>query len=213
MGMLIDWLLEVVLVSDRGRSGGHGASRRELPLLAEILTFSWLWSIPIAMALGFVVILIYVTQVPSAVRWSVFGTALAIAGAAYLTGAVVGFLFGIPQTAQGFGPSSDGTQYRGNTNLEHVSDWLTKIIVGVGLVQIGRAIPALSKLAEILKVPLGGQPSSAAFGLGLTITYALWGFFYLYLWSRAFFARELQLTSTVKLPSDERKSTNALILV
>ena len=59
------------------------------------------------------------------------------------------------------------TQYQGNTNLEQVSDWLTKIIVGIGLVQIGHIVPALSKFAESMKAPLGGLPSSSAFGLGV----------------------------------------------
>jgi len=76
--------------------------------------------------------------------------------------------------------------------LEQVSDWLTKIIVGVGLVQIGHIVPALSKLAESMKAPLGGQPSSAAFGLGLAITEALLGFFYFYFWSRELLPLELE---------------------
>ena len=77
--------------------------------------------------------------------------------------------------------------------LEQVSDWLTKIIVGVSLVEIGRVIPALAKLVEILKAPLGGQPSSAAFGLGVVIASALTGFFFFYLWTREEFWLELGL--------------------
>jgi hypothetical protein len=90
--------------------------------------------------------------------------------------------------------------------LEQVSDWLTKIIVGVGLVQIGRIIPGLSKFAESMKAPLGGQASSAAFGLGLAITNVLLGFFYFYLWSRSLLPRGLGIFDTSQQQSGTEKA-------
>jgi hypothetical protein len=170
--------------------------------LPQLLSFSWLWSIPIICVLGVGVVLIYASQVPSGVRWSVFGTALIIGSASYFTGGIVGFLFGIPRTVQGTSPSKRGTQYRANTNLEQVSDWLTKIIVGIGLVQVGHIVPALNELADSMKEPLGGQASSAAFGLGLTISYALLGFFYFYFWSRSLFRRELGIYDNSQQQND-----------
>lgn len=152
----------------------------------------WTWLIPVIAFLGVGFSLIYVSQVPSAVRWMVFATAVGIAAAAFLIGGVVGLLFGIPRTVQGSAPSTEDREYEGNTNLEQVSDWLTKIIVGVGLVQIGRILPALTKLGENLKAPLGGQPSSATFGLTLTISYTLLGFLFFYLWSRTLFEMQLR---------------------
>jgi hypothetical protein len=147
------------------------------PRIVRLLTFSWLYIIPLICIFGVLVNLIYCIQLPSGVRWITFGTSLSIGSSVFLIGGLVGFLFGIPRTVQSSSPSTGATQYQGNTNLEQVSDWLTKIIVGVGLVQIGRIIPALTKLAESLKAPLGGQPSSAAFGLGMVIGNALVGFF------------------------------------
>jgi hypothetical protein len=97
-----------------------------------------------------------------------------------------------------------------------VSDWLTKIIVGVGLVQIGRALPALTKLAKSLNEPLGGQPYGGAFGLGLTIFYALLGFLFLYLWSRTDFTRELQQLAGVvqtEVGKVDSAASKALLLV
>jgi hypothetical protein len=138
-------------------------------------------------------ILIYAIQLPSGVRWGAFVVSVVIGSSAFLIGGLVGFLFGIPRTVQGSTPPTGDTQYQGNTNLEQVSDWLTKIIVGVSLVEIGRIIPALAKLAEILKAPLGGQPSSPAFGLGVVIASALTGFFFFYLWTREEFWLELGL--------------------
>jgi len=53
-----------------------------------------------------------------------------------------------------------------------------------------------------MKAPLGGQASSAAFGLGLTISYALLGFFYFYFWSRSLFKRELGIDDTPRQQND-----------
>lgn len=164
---------------------------RWVPAIPAAFRFAWLYSIPLIWIMGIFVILIYVSQLPSAVRWTAFATAVVIGASAELIGGLAGFLFGVPREVQN--PAASTTQtYQGNTNLEQVSDWLTKIIVGVSLVEIGRAIPTLTKFAASMKAPLGGQASSGAFGLGLVITNALLGFFYLYLWSRSLFKAELE---------------------
>lgn len=180
-----------------GLSGGF-------PRIAQVLTFSWLWIIPFVCIFGVFIILIYSIQLPSGVRWSAFCVGVVTGSAAFLIGGLVGFLFGIPRTVQSSTPSKGATQYQGNTNLEQVSDWLTKIIVGVSLVEIGRIIPALAKLAELLKAPLGGQPSSAAFGVAVVIACALTGFFFIYLWTREMFVRELGFDSTSQQSHSER---------
>jgi hypothetical protein len=173
---------------------------------------NWMVVIPGLGVAGVFVVLIYASQLPGSVRWGAFGTALAIAAASGLVGGLLGFLFGIPRTVQGTGASTSGPQYDANTNLEQVSDWLTKILVGVGLVQIGRALPALGKLAEGMKSPLGGQSSSAAFGLALTISYASLGFLFLYLWSRERLPQELQLSTTIQKELDSRESVRSTAL-
>ena len=167
------------------------------PRIVPDLAFSWLWIIPCVCVFGVFIILIYAIQLPSGVRWGAFGVGVVIGSSAFLIGGLVGFLFGIPRTVQSSARSTGATQYQANTNLEQVSDWLTKIIVGISLVEIGRITPALAKLAEILKAPLGGQPSSAAFGVGVVIASALTGFFFFYLWTREEFLIELGL-----LPSE-----------
>lgn len=139
-----------------------------------------------------IAILIYALQLPSGVRWGACAVAALIASASFLAGGMVGFLFGIPRAVQGSTAASGAAQYQANTNLEQVSDWLTKIIVGVGLVQIGRIIPGLTRLADSMKAPLGGQASSAAFGLALTISNVFLGFFFFYMWSRSLLKKELE---------------------
>jgi hypothetical protein len=93
--------------------------------------------------------------------------------------------------------------------LEQVSDWLTKIIIGVTLTQLGRIAPALSKFADSIKAPLGGLSSSGDFGLGLAISYAALGFFYLYLWSRSLLARELGIYQTPQQVSVDSQQTGS----
>lgn len=107
-------------------------------------TSGWMIAIPIVAILWAIAILIYAIQLPSGARWGAYATADLIASASFLAGGLVGFLFGIPRAVQGSTAPSGATQYQANTNLEQVSDWLTKIIVGVGLVQIGRVIPGLT---------------------------------------------------------------------
>ncbi len=180
----------------------------------------WRIFIPLLCLLGILVALLYAMQLPGGARWAAFGTAAAVAGAAALVGGVIGFLFGIPLTSQRIGQGADGSgsdSFRPNTNLEQVSDWLTKIIIGVGLVQIGHALPALSRLATSLKSPLGGLPSSSAFGLGIIIYFALLGFLLLYLWSREVLPGELAegLAGVIQKQLDSRDSdrSSALSLV
>ena len=81
----------------------------------------------------------------SSENWrGVFFALFMVSASSVSVGLLIGFLFGIPRTLQGLPEAADARlsesvrqRYMVNTNLEQVSDWLTKIIVGVGLVQFG----------------------------------------------------------------------------
>src|SRR5690349_18031210 len=100
----------------------------------------WLPYLAVGPALGLVGIAVYAWHKNSS---SVFAVALLVAGAAFLGGALLGFLFGIPRLlandaaappAPAVGGASEPparSPYAPNTNLEQISDWLTKILVGV----------------------------------------------------------------------------------
>ncbi|HEV2360937.1 MAG TPA: hypothetical protein VGS21_04475, partial [Acidimicrobiales bacterium] len=123
---------------------------------------------------------------------SVLGEGVLVMGAAALAGGILGFLFGVPRTVNPTGATNGNSpRYEGNTNLEQVSDWLTKILVGVGLVQIGRAPGALGHLAGSLSGAFGGGKTSAAFGLASCIYFACLGFLFSYLWTRLYLPRAL----------------------
>jgi hypothetical protein len=141
-----------------------------------------------------------------------FGGVVLWALALFATGAGVGFLFGIPRVLQrerspaparspserpagggpveGNGPSAPSLAYhqRVNTNLEEISDWLTKIIVGVSLIQL-RSIPDhLRRLADLIGASLNGTASAPdrGFGVSLVLFYATTGFLYGYLATRLY---------------------------
>ncbi len=100
---------------------------------ARLEVFKPLWIALIAALIGlFLVVLSEHTQPP--------GLLLLYACACMMVGTVFGFLFGIPRSISSPAPDTKG--YRANTNLEDVSDWLTKILIGIGLVQ-AKSIAAL----------------------------------------------------------------------
>ena len=128
---------------------------------------------------------------------SVASCALAIGGAALLLGTFTGFLFGVPrageQSSEQQGVSGNSARnsddaiarpYRPNTNLEQISDWLTKILVGVGLTQLAQAPAAAGALANALSPLLGGAPFSGGFGVALALYSFISGFFIAYLFAR-----------------------------
>jgi hypothetical protein len=171
----------------------------------------WLVVIPTLGVLGIIGIALFASQAPGS--WKVFSTGLLVAGSSGAVGGIVGFLFGIPRSPQE--TSGANTQYQANTNLEQVSDWLTKILVGVGLVQLARAPSGIGRLADDLKVPLGDLPSSAGFGLALVIGFAILGFLFLYLWARIALPRELPTVAAAvaqALSQVDSKDTKALSL-
>jgi hypothetical protein len=146
----------------QGDSDGQGGTGRNTDPYEK----AWRRVLPTLGIAGVIGIVIYAAQFGRREFTLVIGSGLLVAGAAALAGGVIGFLFGIPRTVPGASaPGATGTQYQGNTNLEQISDWLTKILVGIGLVQIGHAPAALGRLAAQLKGGFGGTGTSAGFGL------------------------------------------------
>jgi PASTA domain len=128
-------------------------------------------------------------------------TAFVLFTAAGAVGTVLGFLFGLPRGrfADQIGANAtDGTtgagsgmaaalrpsaHYLANSNLIKVSDWLTTIVIGLGLVNLASAMPALQRLAAALKAPLGGADYAGAVGICLLIAGSVGGFVVMYLYT------------------------------
>ncbi len=113
-------------------------------------------------------------------------------GASLSLGAFVGALFGVPKRLQDVGRASEAA-YASNSNLEQISDWLTKILVGVSLTQV----PALSGVIQSAGSHLAngaGAPNASAFFSVLTLYYVFTGFFIGYLWTSFTLRARLEAT-------------------
>ncbi|WP_380278096.1 hypothetical protein [Kitasatospora purpeofusca] len=114
--------------------------------------------------------------------WQALGGGLVVACAATLVGGALGFLFGVPRVRGGAGgaAAAEGGEphgsYAPNTNLEQVSDWLTKVLLGVGLTQLGSLGERLGRLGTTLAPALGGGPGTAPFAAALVLYFLLLGF-------------------------------------
>ena len=117
-------------------------------------------------------------------------------------GGIVGFLFGIPRRmAQPARPpakdkdaenssvtSSQTSVSDVSTNLEQVSDWLTKIILGAGLTQLTKLPNSIKNLGDYLAVGFDGRPF---FPIVIVIGSVVFGFFAGYLMTQLFLIKAL----------------------
>ncbi|MGZ3884701.1 MAG: hypothetical protein ACXVPQ_13050 [Bacteroidia bacterium] len=134
--------------------------------------------------------------------FSVMSVVILIAFASFAVGGVIGFLFGIPRTLQhpdnhrnngnSEAQSGSDSNYSDNTNLEQISDWLTKIMVGVGLTQIHTIAARFNDLSYSLGASLHEFIPTAQFAPvagTIIIMFMIDGFIIFYLWTRLFLAK------------------------
>jgi hypothetical protein len=160
----------------------------------QIDDIPWVNTLLIAMSIGLAGIVVYAWAQQS---WKAFACALLVALAAGLAGAFLGFLFGIPKSvATSTATTESGTtratsEYQGNSNLEQISDWLTKILVGAGLVQLGTIRNEFNELGWRLSRSECLGKSGWVVGPALVIAYSVAGFLLAYLWARIYMAKDL----------------------
>lgn len=115
-----------------------------------------------------------------------FGYTSMVGVASLATGGLLGFLFGIPRSAQSTElRDASENKMNDNTNLEQISDWLTKILVGVSIAQTKEIMLMVDNLAKMTSQGLGAEnPFTYPFSMSLLIFFFIVGFFSTYLWSR-----------------------------
>ena len=132
-------------------------------------------------------------------------TAFFWALAALACGGLIGFLFGIPRVLQDNMPATavretvDGGpeppvrkplyRMQVNTNLEQISDWLTKIIVGFGLIQLRNIPDHLNRLSLFVAGGLGTLPQAQVLAIALLLYFFVIGFLGGYLMTRIYLAQ------------------------
>ena len=102
--------------------------------------------------------------------------------AAVAISGVLGLIFAVPRSrTDGALPSSG--RYLANSNLEQISDWLTKLLVGAGLVQLGALPGGLANLGDFLGAD-SEIPNAEATTVMLVLYGSGVGFLFVYLWVR-----------------------------
>jgi hypothetical protein len=149
--------------------------------------------VPVLLVLvGWVAPAVYAAQFGGRQFLAVVGTSIAVSAAAAAAGGLLGFLFGIPRTLQAETAQdpAGGTNYRVNTNLEQISDWLTKILVGVGLTQIRQIGDAAGGVVDTVAASFGGDAAAGrALAAGLLLYFLVAGFLAGYVGTRTVLAR------------------------
>jgi hypothetical protein len=129
--------------------------------------------------LGFVAICIFSFVNGSPTK--TFGVSSIIAIAALLFGLVTGFIFGIPKAISS---ETNDIIYADNSNLEQISDWLTKVITGIALFQLASVPGYLQQFSEYIQPALGNSSNGGIFGTFILVSYSLDGFLIGYLGTR-----------------------------
>ena len=130
----------------------------------------------------------------------VAGAALLFAMACLAGGGLLGFLFGIPRSHQTEPaepkPDADANTesrengYRANTNLEQISDWLTKILVGVGLTQLGDIPTKIGEIGTFFGPIISPDPNANVLTAAIFVLFTICGFLFGFLWTRLFLGRQ-----------------------
>jgi hypothetical protein len=191
--------------------------------------YRMLAKLQIALGIGMIAISLYTVQF----GWHrtllmVFGIAIVGAGASLAAGFLLGFVFGIPRAAARVeasvpaaanGTSGDGPKpvpqnggsagshaFQANSNLVEISDWLTKIFVGVGLVELAKIPLKMKGLAAYFAAGLrecGSSDascvqSSEAFAMMIIIFFGVCGFLLGYLWARLYLQKAFDDLTNIK---------------
>jgi len=162
----------------------RGVAYATAGIVLAMLLLSWIWAAS------------HPKPDPGETGRLVYGVTLFVVfAAAGAIGAALGFLFGLPrarvsepltQTSGEGAPTGVtrvvGRNYLANSNLIKVSDWLTTIVIGLTLVNLGKIAPAARRLSGRLEEPLGGSSGAATLGLAVIIFGAVCGFILMYLY-------------------------------
>jgi hypothetical protein len=152
------------------------AGKRRRPKISEKLLYRLALIIPIS-GLVCVVLLSLTAWTPQPNAWkfvvNAFVVFILISGASFFSGGLVGFLFGFPRTPDLPENKSTVLKYQHNKNIEQISDWLIKMLIGIGLSQMykfpgliwyyaSRLTEGVSTLGTIPKDDVYSSPAPAS---------------------------------------------------
>lgn len=164
------------------RSGEVGASAFSNSLTGERATLAVALIMLAANVAGFLVVMSSPLGSITAYLWGLMCLAV---------GGLVGFLFGVPRVSLGEKPA---VTHRPNSNIEILSDWLTKIIVGVGLLQFHKLGTFLDHASKTLGAALSSRDDAraTAFALAIIVYFFVAGVIQGYLLTRMFLSERFE---------------------
>ncbi len=151
------------------------------------------------------IITCFLSATISLTYWDFLGLIIIVAFASLITGAVLGFIFGIPRLNRDYNPGENygrDTKYNPNTNLEDVSDWLTKIILGVTLTQLGKIPGYLQSIADYILVNADCENLNCDFARPIMIAVLI--YFFVAGFISGYFYTRLYLPSLFSIMEDNR---------
>ncbi|MEP0266706.1 hypothetical protein [Dokdonia sp.] len=150
-------------------------------------------------SIGVLLIILYSLTAPDInLKYRAISMLLLVGGASFLCGGLGGLLFGIPkknEIDEGI-PKDEIEQtrnvsYIANTNLEEISDWFTKMIIGIGLVEVEKLYKWLITISENISDSINLLGDSSAYVVSLIMYFLIIGFIEGYLGTRVFLPRLL----------------------
>lgn len=165
-------------------------------------TVHWL---RLAVAIGLVVVALWAVATAASWRQTVglFALTAITAGAAAATGAALGFLFGVPRIGRPEGEGSEQARLAFNTNLVEVSDWLTKLLLGATLVQIGDLVGYIGQIAGALADP--SVPGHRGAVAAVLVYFFVVGFLGFYLVTQIYLTLAFKRASDYLSPSEDEQ--------
>jgi hypothetical protein len=112
--------------------------------------------------------------------------------AAFFVGTIFGFLFGFPKSKNGSVTQGSSDAYRDNTNLEDVSDWLTKIVIGISIAQFKEIALEVDRFAKAIDNAFPHDTGSYPVSIATLVYGFVCGFMAYYTWARSRFRRHLE---------------------
>lgn len=156
------------------------------------------------------VVAIYACSLPSASK-EAFSTLFMVAVSSYTVGNILGLIFGIPKTVQDqTGKTSQQKKlvYHVNTSLEQISDWLTKMIIGAGLVELKDLTVFLVSISKKIAEDIAHEQAQSII-IASILCFFILGFFVTYLSTRLYIANALVKANAELQETSEEKPINS----
>jgi len=212
LGLLLAAGITVLLVRAEDQQDWATAQASLVIILTLLALMAWIWwkenrlvcalpaeaatydratnKVLLSAAIGFAALILNANRKD---HWAHGGVARAIgygalvAGAFFIGGVLLGYLFGLRPAGSSLNQTPDSLTPP-HTNLEEIADWLTKLFLGAGLVELTSLKGPVKQLAVFMAhgvdAPRHTDPGSPAIAFAIMSFFSASGLLYGYLWTR-----------------------------